>query len=518
MTDSPHIFSKAVVASGHDLVSKAAIAVLEHGGNAFDAVVAAGFAGSVVEQTLTSLGGGGFLLAKTKGNGKKSEEIFFDFFVDTPGLGLGNNLPDPHFFPVTVKFSGSDQDFNVGLGAAAVPGTLKGLLHVHERLGRLALAEVLQPAIDYARGHQLNDYQAGFLKLLSPIMTMSETGRRLYEPGGKYLRTGDRLVNPEMADFLEMLITDGGDAFYHGEIATAIDRDMREGGGLLTAEDLAAYKVIERKPLAVSYRDYTLLTSPPPSLGGTLIGLSLSLSDHLPPADCRWGSPEHLIRTTGLMQEVECLRESGVTTPESLKQFLAGADVEKATSQIRLFSRGTTHVSIADREGNVASMTCSNGEGCGYFAPGTGIMLNNMMGEDDLHPDGFHSSPPGERVGSMMSPSLLTRGNRVKLVLGSGGSKRIRTAITQVLSQIIDFGRPVTQAVEAPRLYWDGESNILQLEPGFSDEAVNALKDRVEVNVWQEQSMYFGGVHTVIPGADGAGDPRRGGSVMTSGL
>ena len=156
-------------------------------------------------------------------------------------------------------------------------------------------------------------------------------------------------------------------------------------------------------------------------------------------------------------------------------------------------------------------MTCSNGEGSGYFAPGTGVMLNNMMGEDDLHPEGFHSSPPGERVASMMSPSLLMQGERVKLVIGSGGSKRIRTAISQVLSQVVDFGRGLQTAVEAPRLYWDGE--VTQIEPGFSEEAIAELKKVGKVNIWELQDVYFGGVHAVIPGLDGAGDQRRGGAV-----
>ncbi len=182
-----------------------------------------------------------------------------------------------------------------------------------------------------------------------------------------------------------------------------------------------------------------------------------------------------------------------------------------STENIRMFSRGTTHVSISDRHGNCASMTCSNGEGSGYFAPGTGVMLNNMMGEDDLHPDGFHTSPPGLRVGSMMSPSLLMENGRVKLVIGSGGSKRIRTSVSQVLSQIIDFKKSIEQAVFAPRLYWDGE--VVQVEPGFNQQSIEELARVVAVNVWDQQDVYFGGVHAVVPGEEGIGDPRRGGSV-----
>jgi len=504
-----NMYQRSVVAAGHELVCQAAADILGGGGNAFDAVVGAGFASAVAEQTLTSLGGGGFLLARTAESPAK--EIFFDFFVDTPGQGLTRKV-DPHFFPVTVDFGGSTQVFNIGLGSVAVPGILKGLLHVHDRLGRMDLADVLQPAIELARGHELNEFQAGFLGLLKPIMTMTDYGRDLYAPHGRYCQAHDTLVNNDMADFLASLPEDRGERFYRGDIARRIDADMRAGQGLLTYEDLAGYRVIEKDPLRVGFRNHTLLTCPPPSMGGSLIGLSLALFDALEPAGSANGETEFLLTMTALMREVEALRAQGIHDPDALQRFLNGNRIDDSLERIRLFSRGTTHISISDREGNMASMTCSNGEGSGYFAPGTGIMLNNMMGEDDLHPDGFHSAPAGERVGSMMSPSVLLHGDKPRLVLGSGGSKRIRTAITQVLIRILDYGQSVQEAVCSPRIHWDGE--VLQMEPGFSAQEVAALKEKIPVNIWQEQSMYFGGVHVVVPGEEGAGDPRRGGSVV----
>jgi gamma-glutamyltranspeptidase/glutathione hydrolase len=174
-------------------------------------------------------------------------------------------------------------------------------------------------------------------------------------------------------------------------------------------------------------------------------------------------------------------------------------------------ARGTTHVSVSDGEGNVASMTTSNGESSGYFVPGTGVMLNNMLGEDDLHPEGFHAAPPGERVSSMMCPSLLMRDGEVVLALGSGGSKRIRTALAQVISNVVDFGLDPQEAVEAPRVHWDGDQ--VQAEPGYSEVALEALAGRWSTNRWDDRNLYFGGVHAVAPGREGAGDPRRGGSV-----
>ncbi len=491
-------YNKAVVATGHPEVSAAAAEVLKEGGNAFDAAVAAGFAGAVAESGPTSLGGGGFLLARTSGANGESEEILFDFFVDTPGLGLDNNDLEPHFFPVTIHFPGSDQDFNVGLGSVAVPANLKGYLHVHHRLGQLPLEAILKPAIRLAReGLEINASQSCFYGLLKPILTLTAEGRKLYAPEGKYLLKGDRISNPDLADFMEKLPEDKGESFYHGAIAHAIAEDMRKGQGLLTIDDLAAYEVIERSPLAVDYRGYTFLTNPFPSLGGSLIAVALSLMSEESPETVEWGSPEFALRTAARMLEVERIRK------------LPQNEIE---NHMRHFTRGTTQVSIADSYGNVASMTTSNGEGSGYIAPGTGIMLNNMMGEDDLHPQGFHASPPGQRVASMMSPSILLNDGDAKLVIGSGGSKRIRTAITQVLSSIIDYNIPIQEAVIAPRIHWDEE--IMQMEPGFSEEVIAAMKKNWPVNIWQDLDLYFGGVHTVIPGDSGGGDPRRGGAVV----
>ncbi|MGB3211546.1 MAG: gamma-glutamyltransferase [Desulforhopalus sp.] len=504
-------YEKSIVASGHQLVSEAAGGILDAGGNAFDAVVAAGFVSAVVEPALTSLGGGGFMVGHSE---KTGQEMFFDFFVDTPGRGRENDHFDPDFFNITVNFGGSSQDFNVGFGSVAVPGTLKGLLHIHKRLGRMDLVDVIGPAKEAALNHVISAHMAHFLKLLYPIMTLTERGRQIYEPGGLYLGAGDALKNHELADFLDQLSVEGAENFYFGDMAHQIDKEMKNGGGLLTAKDLAAYEVKEKRPLAIPYRDKMFLTASEPSMGGPLIGLYLTLLAGQSKKEYKWGCGEHLLDTVGLMKEVERLRKAGVTSPETLRQFIQNETViAESIKNVRLFSRGTTHVSVADNKGNCASMTCSNGEGAGYFAPGSGVMLNNMMGEDDLHPNGFHSSDPGERVFSMMSPSILLKKGQVQLVIGSGGSKRIRTAVSQVIHQVVDYNRPLQRAVDAPRMYLD--EDCLQLEPGLTESAVIAVKKALPVNLWSQKDVYFGGVHAVVPGVDGAGDPRRGGAVVT---
>ena len=489
--------SVAAVAGGHPRVVDAALEVLRAGGNAFDAAVAGGFASAVAEPALTSLGGGGFLLARTSDGRAR----LFDFFVDTPGRGRSGRDLEPHLLPVTVQFPGSAQEFHVGLGSVAVPGNLRGLLHVHAVLGRMPLADVLASAVRLAReGLLLNECQAYFLDLLRPIKTLSETGRSLYEPGGTYLARGDRYVNPELASFLETLPGDGDRELYEGEIARAIARDMREGRGLVDEADLAAYRVIEREPLRAPYRDCLLLTNPPPSFGGTLVALSLRLLEATGLDALSFGEAGHLARLVAVMVEVDRRRAEGNT----------GADgIDESEARVRRASGGTTHLSVCDASGNAASMTTSNGEGSGYFAPGSGVMLNNMMGEEDLHPDGFHASPPGLRVASMMSPSILLRGDEPRLVLGSGGSKRIRTALLQVIANAVDFGMSVRGAVEAPRVHWDGE--CVQVEPGFEAAALARLEERWPANRWDVRDVYFGGVHALSPDGGGAGDPRRGG-------
>ncbi|UCE87896.1 MAG: gamma-glutamyltransferase [Deltaproteobacteria bacterium] len=492
---------RGVAASGHACVTGAALDVLRAGGNAFDGAIAAGFASALAEPALTSLGGGGFLLAQPRERAPR----LFDFFVDTPGRNLGDGDLEPHFLPVTVRFPGSEQVFNTGRGSAAVPGNLKGFLHVHARLGRLPLADVLAPAIRLAReGVSINAHQGYFLDLLRPIMTLTAAGRSLYAPGGRLLAEGDRFENPDLAGFLESLPEGGARDFYEGGLARRIARDMRDGQGLIGEEDLAAFAVIERAPLEVGYRGHRLLTNPPPSFGGSLLALSLLL------LEASWngsapGSAGDLLALASVMREVERLRTGGCLGPGDLSADARRRSVER----IRIFSRGTTHLAVCDAEGNAASMTTSNGEGSGYVAPGTGIMLNNMLGEDDLHPEGFHASPPGQRVASMMSPCVLLRDGEVRLVLGSGGSKRIRTALLQVIHRFADCGLPIRDAVEHPRLHWDGEQ--LQAEPGFEPAALDALRRHHAVNTWDRTDVYFGGVHAVVPGLEGAGDPRRGG-------
>jgi gamma-glutamyltranspeptidase / glutathione hydrolase len=493
---SPAPAGRSCIAAGHPATVAAAREALDAGGNAVDAVVAAGFASAVAEPTLTGLAGGGFLLARTPGG----EEVLFDFFVDTPGLGS----PEPSspealdFEAVTVRFRGAVQDFHVGLGSVAVPGCLAGYLHAHRRIGRLELGQVVAPARRLAGdGVPLNRQQAHLLHLLAPILERTPAAAAIFTPGGRIPDVGDRLVNPDLEAFLARLDERG---FAAPEIVEGVTAAMA-GHGLLTATDLSGYRVVERQPLEVEWRGHRLLTNPPPAFGGELVALGLALLEQR--ADAArgpFGTASHAVALATSMIRADQVRASGAVREELVRWRSTG---------------GTTHVSVADAEGGVAAMTTSNGEGSGWIIPGTGVMANNMLGEDDLHPTGFHAAPPGHRVASMMAPSIVVAPDGgVELVAGSGGSKRIRTALTQVVSAVVDHRLPLERAVEAPRLHWDGER--IQAEPGWPREALDALRARWEVNEWDERDLYFGGVHAVVPGRAAAGDPRRGGSSMVT--
>jgi gamma-glutamyltranspeptidase/glutathione hydrolase len=474
---------RCVIATGHEEVSRAASLILEEGGNAFDAAVAAAFASHVAEPTLTDLGGGGFIMCHTAGG----EDVLVDFFTDTPGHGIPGEI-EIDFRAVTVRFPGADQVFHVGPGAAAVPGVLKGLAHVAERFGRMPLARLVEPAIALARdGVKITELQRSFIQLLWPILTLTESSRAIYEP---LPEVGGQLDMSDTARFLEDVPKGGLESFYGGELAQRIHDDMREQGGLLTREDLEKYKVIEREPLRYRYADHVVMLNPPPSGGGARIARYLeTLAAH----------------EEDLTDEANYVTAVAEAVALVEREVIGEIEGEAQPS----FSRGTTHLTVADDEGNVAAMTTSNGEGCAYMVPGTGIMLNNMLGEDDLHPGGFERYPPGRRVSSMMCPTVLLKDGAPAMALGSGGSQRIRTAVTQVLTRVLDRGMSLEEAVTAPRVHFDGTD--LQVEPGLSEAAVQALKASFpDLNLWDRQNLYFGGVHAVTPD-EAAGDPRRGG-------
>jgi gamma-glutamyltranspeptidase / glutathione hydrolase len=514
--------NSGVIAAGHQKTAEAGLEMLRNGGNAFDAAIAALLASFVVEPGLTSAAGGGFLLAHTQDN----QNILFDFFTQTPRQK--RNSSEINFYPIVMDFGGAIQEFHIGLGSMAVPGNIAGVFHVHKRLGRLPFKVVAEPAIYYAKnGVKLSPFQSYcLLSVLKPIITDSKDGQLVYRPTGEVIEPEGMLVMKEFADTLTYLAEAGVREFYEGEIARRLVEDCQNFGGYLTLDDLKNYRVIERKPLVIDYRGNTLVTNPPPSSGGTLIAFALQLLSNIDLTKVEFGSFQHLEILAQVMQLTDEARRDGYDDNLYLENiaedFLSDNHRFKyEQSLVKTTNKwgSTTHLSVVDGEGNAASVTSSNGEGSGYVIPGTGIMVNNMLGEDDLNPHGFHHWQENVRISSMMAPTIVLKNNQPEIVLGTGGSKRIRTAILQVIANILDFKMPVNEAVNSPRVHWENKN--FHIEPGFTEEVVNKITLPVNSQLvrWQEKHLFFGGVHTVQKTSEGlikgASDRRRDGSVAS---
>ncbi len=511
---------QGVVAAGHEQTVVAAQTMLREGGNAFDAALAALLAACVAEPVLASLGGGGFLLAHQEGQGSR----LYDFFAHTPRARQARSEVD--FYPIVADFGAAQQEFHIGMGSMAVPGMVRGLFAIHEDLCRLPLATIAAPAQSIAReGVAVNALQAYITEVVGPIIRSSPGALALHESPsspGTVAVEGETVRHAEFADALEALVREGESLFYEGEMGRCVADDCREGGGHLTADDLHAYRVQRREPLRLSYRGRRLRTNPAPSIGGTLIAFSLSLLESVSMTAHGFGSEVHLRGLARAMELTQRLRHEqelhGALEEQEARRLLRDpllAEYRRALRDHHVFERGTTQISIIDGEGNLASMTLSNGEGCGYVIPGTGIMMNNMLGEEDLNPRGFHQWPEDRRIASMMAPTLMFADDGRAVATGSGGSNRIRSAILQVLCNLMDFDLAIDEAVGRPRIHV--ESGELNWEAGFDAGSMRALRDDFpEQRRWERRNLFFGGAHTVMRDShgnlSGVGDPRRGGA------
>ena len=490
--------TRGVVAAGHPQTAEAGASALRAGGNAVDAALAAMCASFVCEPLLTGLGAGGYMLVGAPGG----DDMLLDFFVEAPGHG-GDPPRRAELVPVSIFFGDVVQVFHVGAASVGTYGCPAGICAAHARFASLPLVELVAPAVRLAReGVALNARQAHLLELLSPIITSSPEARALFAKASP--REGEVLRLPDVADGLERLAAEGAAPFYTGEVATAVCDWVAERGGVLSPADLAAYEVVAREPIDVSYRGLHVRTNPPPSAGGILIAAVLAGLDREPAPP----TPERLVaamidaqraRTTAFM---DSLNLEGVHLHGFQEEFLGAR-------------RGnTTHISVIDQDGWTCATTVSNGSCSGVVVPGTGLHLNNMLGEADLNPSGFHLHPPGRRLPSMMAPTLVRRADgAVELALGSAGSNRICSTILQVISNVVDHGMGLAEAVEAPRLHW--EDGVLYVEPGA--EPTNL--EGIVTARFNGPDVFFGGCQAVRRDPNsgqmvGAGDPRRGGAVI----
>jgi gamma-glutamyltranspeptidase/glutathione hydrolase len=498
-----------VVAAGHPLSAEAGAEVLRNGGNAVDAAVAAALASFAVESPLTGFGAGGFMMVHRDG-----ETVLLDFFVAAPGQdGVERGA---ELVPVPVHFDAETvQTFYIGPASCGVPGTAVGLEAALRRFGTMPLAALAESGIHLARdGAPVNAEQAYILDILEPIHARLEGTRELYAPAGHTLREGEIFRFAELADALERFGAEGAEPFCRGEVAAALSDYVIENGGTLGRGDIASYAPIEREPISASFRGTEVLTNPPPSSGGILIAYCLGLLERLGERS----GPEQLVAAMGAANAARGDAFAEALYGTGLEASLLDPTALDAAAGDLLGS--TTHISVLDKDGMCANVTCSNGSGSGVLVPGTGVILNNMLGEEDLNPLGFHAIAPGRRVPSMMAPTVVLRDGEIELGLGSAGSNRIRSAILQTIVRAVEQGMSAGDAVRAPRLHF--EQGVVQAEPGIDEEALARIEARgVPVLRRPAINLFFGGTQAVVrergTGAlSGGGDPRRGGSVAAA--
>jgi gamma-glutamyltranspeptidase / glutathione hydrolase len=454
---------RGAIAAGHPLTAEVGARALEDGGNAVDACVAAAFASWVTESPLTGPGGGGFMLVHT---GRDDRTRVLDFFVTVPSGPRGE--PDE----VSIAFDESTtQLFRAGPETCAVPGMTAGLEVAHRAYGSLPWRRLVEPAIELARaGLDVTEAQAFLHVILAPVLQNTPVGG---------LAAGERLVWEDLAETLEKIARKGAAAVYRGEIG----RRLAAAVPAIRRTDLEQYRVIRRRPVRAPYRGHEFLSNPPPSSGGVLIAYGLRRLER----PGRYGS----------RAAVRLLAET--------MEAQAQARARRLTRRLAEVG-GTTHISVVDGAWNAASLSASTGGGgSGVVVPGTGIHLNNMLGEYDLM---VGTPRPGDRLTSMMAPSLALDRSTPRLVVGSAGSNRLRGAIMQIVVNVLGHDMDVGNAIAASRVHL--EEDVLHVEPPLDPGRVPYTIVR-----WRDKNLYFGGAAAVETLPDGslaaAGDPRRGG-------
>ena len=457
---------EAAVAAGHPATVAAGIEALEAGGSAADAAVAACLASCVAETVMTGFLGGGHAIYLDVASGWIRN---LDCFVAVPGLG--GEAREAELLELEVPFGTELVHYAVGIASCGVPGLPAGLGALHSEHGRLPWPRLVEPALRLAEnGVRLPPAHASCLAMLAPVMTMNE-GARIYSPGGEVLPAGATLEQPGLVRALELLADEGPESAYRGALGEALLELMDERGGLVTREDLRAYRARWAEPVEIAYSGTRFFTR------GDLSGV-----------------PETLPRLPAL---------AGLSPAERAFALVTTLDSRAGNGH-------TTSLTTVDPDGNACVLTTSLGLGSGDFLPGLDLHLNSMLGESDLINGPLE---PGERMGSMMAPSLALDSGGLVLAIGAAGGTRLRSALLQVAAGILDEELDPEEAVSRPRLH--AAAGIVQLEPGFDADVARSLEEAgYEVLAWPEQHHYFGGVSAVAR-TGAAGDPRRSGAATT---
>ena len=455
------------MAAGHPATVEAGLEALEAGGSAADAAVAAGLASCVAETVMTGLLGGGHAIYYDAITGEARN---LDCFVAAPGLEAPAGRR-AELVELEVPFGTELVRYAIGVASFGVPGLPAGFGALHAAHGRLPWERLVEPALRLARdGVDFPAAHAACLQMLEPVMTLND-GAPIYTPGGELLAAGGRLRQPGLVRALELVAEEGPDSAYDGSIGNALLRLMDERSGLVTRADLEAYEAEWSPPAVVPYAGTKLLTR---------TGLA--------PLD----EPLEVLPTL-----------AGLDAAERALALVHALDLPDAGGN-------TTNLVVVDAEGSACVLTSSLGLGAGEWLPRLDLHLNSMLGESDLIRGEL---APGERMGSMMLPSLALDADGLAFAGGAAGGTRLRSALVQVLAGTLDEGLDPGAAVERPRLH--PADGVVHLEPGFDDDVVAALEQAgYAVRAWPDRHHYFGGV-SVVTRAGAAGDPRRSGAAAS---
>ena len=507
------------VAAPNVIATAAATALADSGGTAVDAAVAATLVAMVTEPGVVSLGGGAFVTVGHAG----AEAMTIDGNVEMPGRSAPRDRFGQGVREITTTYGGG-LTTTVGHGSVATPGALAALDLAHRRYGRAPWAAVVEPAVEAARsGSPLGQAAASYLALVHELIFGADPASHaaVHHPDGTPLVAGDLVRVADLAEALALIGREGAEVFYRGDLARAIADDMAVQGGLLGADDLAAYEPLVRESLAVDLQGWHLSTNPPPAIGGAVLGAMLLLVGDR--AVARWTADERA-RVAVIMAAVLGERVRRLDTAAD-RVAAAGAlldEIRRAGPAWLRTSASTAHVSAVDGDGLACAITTSAGYGSGVMTPGTGIWLNNCLGEPELNRAGLHGWPPGTRLPSNMAPTVGWHTDGSTLAIGSPGADRITSALLQVLVGLTG-GQRLEDAVDAPRVHarldpdgrlaLDAEEDAV---PGLA-EALARTGVTLPVRPMGARSMYFGGVGVVVRGPAGellaAGDPRREGAI-----
>jgi len=507
--------------------------VLQAGGNAVDAAVAVGFALAVTHPGAGNLGGGGFMLLRMA----DGRTAFIDFRERAPLAATRNMYVD--------AAGKATRESMVGYRASGVPGTVRGMEYAWQKFGSKKWDDLVGPATALAsQGYALTDAEAASMEGAARGLAAYPDSNRIFLRGGKYYEMGDIFVQADLGRVLERIARIGAEDFYEGETATLLAKDQKEHGGLITLEDLAAYKAIERKPLTGQYRGYDIITAPPPSSGGVGILQMLGVLEGTGFEKAGAGSAKAIHYMTEAMRHFFADRSQNLGDPDFVKipltamldpkyllKIRSSIDPEKATqsSQVKgtVFdgheSEQTTHYTVADAQGNVVAVTYTLNDQYGnkITASGLGFLLNNEMGDFTSQPGVADASgrilgeadaiAPRKTPLSSMTPTIVLHEGHPFLALGSPGSQTIINTVLEVIVNVIDWKMNVQDAVNWPRFHHAWMPDVLAMEPGYSPDTIALLEKwgypvRVGARQGDCDAILFSNGWL-----EGAADPRTGG-------